>query len=80
MVLFNPEKPFIVDRFSLLSKAKNTPFDGYKLYGEVIKTFHALAIHAYTKEEYSKIDHAPKSPNCSKKWIFSMQLSKKNTL
>ncbi|SVE52105.1 uncharacterized protein METZ01_LOCUS504959 [marine metagenome] len=39
MVLFNPEKPFIVDRFSLLSKAKNTPFDGYKLYGEVIKTF-----------------------------------------
>ena len=39
LVLFDPEKSFIVDRFSLLSKAKNTPFDGYKLYGEVIKTF-----------------------------------------
>ena len=32
-------QPFTVDRFELLSKAKNTPFDGYKLYGEVLKTF-----------------------------------------
>ena len=39
LVLFDPKKPFVVDRFSLLSKAKNTPFDGYKLYGEVLKTF-----------------------------------------
>ena len=39
LVLFDPKKPFLVDRFSLLSKAKNTPFDGYKLYGEVLKTF-----------------------------------------
>ena len=39
LVLFDPNKPFVVDRFSLLSKAKNTPFDGYKLYGEVLKTF-----------------------------------------
>ena len=73
-------KQIIVDdRFNelpLISRHK----DIYKNLGEVIKTFHALAIHAYTKEEYSKIDHAPKSPNCSKKCIFSMQLSKKNTL
>tara|TARA_B100000989_G_scaffold195685_1_gene147720 strand:- start:104 stop:400 length:297 start_codon:yes stop_codon:yes gene_type:complete len=41
--------------------------DIYKSLGEVINTFHALAIHAYTHEEYSKIDHAPKSPSCSKK-------------
>ena len=60
-------KLIIVDeRFNelpLISRHK----DIYKNLGEVIKTFHELAIHAYTKEEYSKIDHAPKSPNCSKK-------------
>ena len=39
LILFDPDKPFTVDRFKLLSKAKNTPFDGYKLYGEVLKTF-----------------------------------------
>ena len=39
LILFDPDKPFKVDRFKLLSKAKNTPFDGYKLYGEVLKTF-----------------------------------------
>ncbi len=39
LVLFDPDKPLIVDRFNLLSKAKNTPFDGYQLFGEVLKTF-----------------------------------------
>ena len=39
LVIFNPSIPFVVDRFSLLSKAKNTPFDGYKLCGKVLRTF-----------------------------------------
>ncbi len=39
LIIFNPEKPFVVDRFSLLSKAKNTPFDSYKLFGKVFRTF-----------------------------------------
>ena len=39
LVLFDPAKPLLVDRFNLLSKAKNTPFDGYQLFGEVLKTF-----------------------------------------
>ena len=39
LVMFNPDVPFVVDRFSLLSKAKNTPFDEYTLYGRVLKTF-----------------------------------------
>ena len=38
LVIFDPDIPFVVDRFSLLSKAKNTPFDGYKLYGKVMRT------------------------------------------
>ena len=39
LVLFDPYKPLLIDRFSLLSKAKNTPFDGYQLFGKVLKTF-----------------------------------------
>ena len=39
LVLFDEEKPFLVNRFNLLSKAKNTPFDNYQLYGKVLKTF-----------------------------------------
>ena len=39
LVLFDPGKPLLIDRFNLLSKAKNTPFDGYQLFGEVLKTF-----------------------------------------
>ena len=39
LVLFDEKKPFLVNRFNLLSKAKNTPFDNYQLYGKVLKTF-----------------------------------------
>ncbi len=39
LVLFDPALPFVLDRFSLLSKAKNTPFDGYTLCGKVLRTF-----------------------------------------
>ena len=39
LVLFDPEAPFVLDRFTLASKSKNTPFDGAKLTGKVLATF-----------------------------------------
>lgn len=35
LVLFDPDAPFVLDRFSLASKSKNTPFDGARLQGRV---------------------------------------------
>ncbi|MGY9046914.1 dihydroorotase [Puniceibacterium antarcticum] len=39
LVLFDADKPMILDRFKLNSKSKNTPFDGARLQGKVIETF-----------------------------------------
>ena len=39
VVLFDPDKPFVLDRFKLNSKSKNTPFDGQKMQGKVLVTF-----------------------------------------
>ncbi|WBU60514.1 dihydroorotase [Paracoccus albus] len=39
LVLFDPDAPFILDRFALLSKSKNTPFDGARMQGRVIGTW-----------------------------------------
>ncbi|WP_372612454.1 dihydroorotase [Aquicoccus sp.] len=39
LVLFDPDKPFVLDRFKLLSKSKNTPFDGARMQGKVLATF-----------------------------------------
>lgn len=39
LVLFDPDKPLVLDRFKLLSKSKNTPFDGARLQGKVLETF-----------------------------------------
>ncbi len=39
LVLFDPDVPFVLDRFTLRSKAKNTPFDGQRMEGKVIATF-----------------------------------------
>lgn len=39
LVLFNPDTPFILDRFALLSKSKNTPFDGARMQGKVLGTW-----------------------------------------
>ena len=36
LVLFDPDAPFILDRFTLLSKSKNTPFDGARMQGKVL--------------------------------------------
>jgi dihydroorotase len=39
LVLFDPDAPFVLDRFTLLSKAKNTPFDGARMEGKVLATW-----------------------------------------
>ena len=39
LVLFDPDAPFVLDRFSLRSKSKNTPFDGARLQGRVLGTW-----------------------------------------
>ncbi|NEX47430.1 dihydroorotase [Pseudotabrizicola algicola] len=39
LVLFNPDTPFMLDRFTLASKSKNTPFDGARMEGKVLSTF-----------------------------------------
>ncbi|MDN5785970.1 dihydroorotase [Pseudorhodobacter sp.] len=39
LVLFDPDAPFVLDRATLLSKSKNTPFDGQRMEGRVIATF-----------------------------------------
>ncbi|MGC1489170.1 MAG: dihydroorotase [Albidovulum sp.] len=39
LVLFDPDAPFVLDRFKLQSKSKNTPFDGQRMEGRVLATF-----------------------------------------
>jgi dihydroorotase len=39
LVLFDPDAPFVLDRFTLHSKSKNTPFDGARMEGKVLATF-----------------------------------------
>jgi len=39
LVLFDPDAPFLLDRFTLQSKSKNTPFDGQRMEGKVLATF-----------------------------------------
>lgn len=43
MVLFDPDAPFVLDRFALRSKSKNTPFDGARMQGRVLRTWVAGA-------------------------------------
>ena len=39
LVLFDPDAPYLLDRFKLRSKSKNTPFDGCRMEGKVLATF-----------------------------------------
>lgn len=39
LVLFDPDAPFLMDRFKLRSKSKNTPFDGARMEGKVLATW-----------------------------------------
>lgn len=39
LVVFDADAPFVLDRFTLLSKSKNTPFDGARMQGKVRTTW-----------------------------------------
>lgn len=39
LMLFDPDAPFVLDRFALNSKSKNTPFDGARMQGRVLGTW-----------------------------------------
>lgn len=39
LVLFDADAPFIMDRATLLSKSRNTPFDGMRMQGKVLRTY-----------------------------------------
>lgn len=39
LVLFDADAPFVMDRETLKSKSKNTPFDGQRMQGRVLRTF-----------------------------------------
>ncbi|PLS23270.1 dihydroorotase [Neptunicoccus cionae] len=39
LVLFDPDKPFVMDRFKMLSRCKNTPYDERRMQGAVLATF-----------------------------------------
>jgi dihydroorotase len=47
LVLFDPDAPFLMDRFKLRSKSKNTPFDGQRMEGKVLATFvNGIQVHS----------------------------------
>ena len=39
LILFDPDVPFVLDRADLRSKSKNTPFDGQRMQGRVLRTW-----------------------------------------
>lgn len=39
LVLFDPDAPFVLDRFTLRSKSRNTPFDGERMEGRILATY-----------------------------------------
>ena len=39
LVIFDPNAPFVMDRATLKSKSRNTPFDGQRMQGKVIVTY-----------------------------------------
>ncbi|NHQ74368.1 dihydroorotase [Roseovarius gahaiensis] len=39
VLVFDPDKPFVMDRTTLHSKSKNTPFDGQRMQGRVLATY-----------------------------------------
>lgn len=50
LVLFDPDAPFVLDRFTLLSKSKNTPFDGARMEGRVLGTW-VQGRNVYSRED-----------------------------
>ncbi|RWR26427.1 dihydroorotase [Sinirhodobacter populi] len=52
LVLFDPDRPFVLDRFKLHSKSKNTPFDGARMQGKVLATFvGGVQVYSDNKEQ-----------------------------
>lgn len=43
LVMFDPHAPFVMDRATLHSKSRNTPFDGARMQGKVLATYVAGA-------------------------------------
>ena len=39
LVVFDPDVPFVLDRTTLKSKSQNTPFDGARMQGKVLRTY-----------------------------------------
>jgi dihydroorotase len=39
LVIFDPHAPFVMDRATLRSKSRNTPFDGVRMQGKVLSTY-----------------------------------------
>ncbi|MDC0739103.1 dihydroorotase [Cognatishimia sp. SS12] len=39
LILFDADAPFVLNRFELKSKSKNTPFDGARMQGKVLATY-----------------------------------------
>jgi dihydroorotase len=39
LILFDDGAPFVMDRTTLKSKSKNTPFDGQRMQGKVLGTW-----------------------------------------
>ncbi|SMC65257.1 dihydroorotase [Primorskyibacter flagellatus] len=39
LVVFDPDTPFIMDRYTLRSKSRNTPFDGQRMQGRILATY-----------------------------------------
>ena len=39
VILFDPNKPWLCEREHLLSRSTNSPFDGRRLQGRVLRTF-----------------------------------------
>jgi dihydroorotase len=39
LVMFDADAPFVMDRATLKSKSRNTPFDGMRMQGKVLRTY-----------------------------------------
>ena len=50
LVLFDPDAPFILDRFKLQSKSKNTPFDEARMQGRVLASY-VDGVCVYAREQ-----------------------------
>lgn len=50
LVMFDPDIPYVLDRFALQSKSKNTPFDGQRMQGRVLRTWVDGAV-VYDREQ-----------------------------